>query len=99
MPEIPEIRFIREYLINNNYIDLRVIKIYDNKNDYIINNNDDNLLNTNKIVNINSKGKLLWLELDNETYVHIHFGLGGEIGFNIQGLKYIKYSLKIIIRL
>lgn len=67
MPEGPELKYINlllQNVINNNIID---IKTYNKPSVEKI---------TGKILNVETKGKLTWLELNN-IYIHIHLGLTG----------------------
>lgn len=67
MPEGPELKYINlllQNVINNNIID---IKTYNKPSVEKI---------TGKILNVETKGKLTWLELNNK-YIHIHLGLTG----------------------
>lgn len=67
MPEGPELKYINlllQNVVGNNIID---IKTYNKPSVEKI---------TGKILNVETKGKLTWLELNN-IYIHIHLGLTG----------------------
>jgi len=67
MPEGPELKYINlllQNVVGNNIID---IKTYNKPSVEKI---------TGKILNVETKGKLTWLELNNK-YIHIHLGLTG----------------------
>lgn len=67
MPEGPELK----------YFNILLQKITNNKITKIESYNKKNVKNiTGKILNVDSKGKLLWLELK-DNYIHIHLGLTG----------------------
>ena len=51
---------------------------------------------TNKVVlNVNCKGKLLWFEFDDNTFLHIHLMLTGEYHFD-ESVNNIRYDLTFI---
>lgn len=92
MPEGPEILYssiaIKKYLKNykfnviNSFSDNKVVVPTEVKKHSMI-------------VNVDCKGKLLWLELENNMYLHIHYGLTGWL-VNEKPDNYIKYELSFV---
>jgi DNA-formamidopyrimidine glycosylase len=85
MPEGPEVRFLREVAVKNT-IGKTIKSIISNTKHKV------QVPKESKIIDVGSKGKLLWLET-NDYYVYIHFGLTGWILF--EGSKYYKYIIKM----
>jgi len=81
MPEADTILYYVHYL-NKKIINKKLVSI-DDKDMHTI------------VKNIDCNGKLLWIELDNETYIHIHLGLTGIIHNKVcdEDIKYVKNIL------
>ena len=60
----------------------------------------DEITVNEKIIKISCKGKLLFIELENENFIHIHLGLTGSFSFenmkNIRHIIIIEKNNKII---
>ena len=87
MPEGPDI-LSYVYLFRRKFLNARLkdIKTFENNKEVI-------LCNSNCVVtDINCKGKLLWFELDNINYVHIHLKITGHYSL-IKPSKHLKYEL------
>lgn len=93
MPEGPEILFLSTYL-KHKFLNQTIGNIKSHCNFQIVVPQDLQ----GKIVDVNCKGKILYLKLSSNTedkfyYLHIHFGLEGWIVF--KDCKFIKYEFTI----
>ena len=90
MPEVVEVKkyadFIRKNLLNKNLTQINILKgRYKTHSPF----HGYNLLLQNKIIKVDNKGKLLWIELKNNIYITFTLGLSG--GFLLIKNKKIKF--------
>jgi formamidopyrimidine-DNA glycosylase len=97
MPESPDIllmsHYLTEKLIGRNISNLHILN-----DKFKLNGKDIFGQYTYKIINITSKGKILWFELENKTnnktiWIITHFGLKGEYSFYNNKTSKIKFII------
>ena len=92
MPECPEI-YIMSLFLKSKILDktIKDFEVFDKKNSKM-KNIKTKLINKNKILDVKTKGKLLWFELSNNTYIFSSFGLEGYWSFE-DDEDYVKITI------